>query len=115
MATPSTSTNESAPFNDATRKSLKKRPAHFWIPRLQVEHPITECITGVDLVHQMIRSAYGHKLKLTQQDIGIRGCAFENRVYAEDPTKNFGMPSIGRLHKYEEPVGQGVRCDSGIE
>merc|ERR1712156_1322425 len=83
--------------------------------RLQVEHPITECITGVDLVHQMIRSAYGHPLKLTQQDIGIRGWAFENRVYAEDPTKNFGMPSIGRLHKYEEPVGQGVRCDSGIE
>merc|ERR1711936_319897 len=83
--------------------------------RLQVEHPITECITGVDLVHQMIRSSYGHPLKLTQQDIGIRGWAFENRVYAEDPTKNFGMPSIGRLHKYEEPVGQGVRCDSGIE
>ena len=83
--------------------------------RLQVEHPITECITGVDLVHQMIRSAYGHPLKLTQEDIGIRGWAFENRVYAEDPTKNFGMPSIGRLHRYEEPVGQGVRCDSGIE
>merc|ERR1719239_1897294 len=83
--------------------------------RLQVEHPITERITGVDLVHQMIRSAYGHPLKLTQEDIGIRGWAFENRVYAEDPTKNFGMPSIGRLHRYEEPVGQGVRCDSGIE
>jgi len=83
--------------------------------RLQVEHPITECITGVDLVHQMIRSSYGHPLKLTQEDIGIRGWAFENRVYAEDPTKNFGMPSIGRLHRYEEPVGQGVRCDSGIE
>jgi len=83
--------------------------------RLQVEHPITECITGVDLVHQMIRSSYGHPLKLTQQDIGIRGWAFENRVYAEDPTKNFGMPSIGRLHRYQEPVGQGVRCDSGIE
>jgi len=83
--------------------------------RLQVEHPITECITGVDLVHQMIRSSYGHPLKLTQEDIGIRGWAFENRVYAEDPTKNFGMPSIGRLHRYQEPVGQGVRCDSGIE
>jgi len=83
--------------------------------RLQVEHPITECITGVDLVHQMIRSSYGHPLKLTQEDIGIRGWAFENRVYAEDPTKNFGMPSIGRLHRYQEPIGQGVRCDSGIE
>merc|ERR1719187_2439885 len=84
--------------------------------RLQVEHPITECITGVDLVHQMIRAAYGHPLSLTQQDIGIRGWAVENRVYAEDPFKNFGTPSIGRLYKYEEP-GQlaGVRCDSGIE
>ena len=51
----------------------------------------------------MIRSAYGHPLKLTQSDIGIRGWAMENRVYAEDPFKNFGMPSIGRLYKYEEP------------
>ena len=67
--------------------------------RLQVEHPITECITGVDLVHQMIRSAYGHKLQLSQNDIGINGWAFESRVYAEDPFKNFGMPSIGRLYK----------------
>jgi len=84
--------------------------------RLQVEHPITECITGVDLVHQMIRTAYGHPLKLKQEDVGIRGWAFENRVYAEDPTKNFGMPSIGRLYKYEEPKNiAGVRCDSGIE
>ena len=83
--------------------------------RLQVEHPITECITGVDLVHQMIRSAYGHPLTLKQEDIGINGWAFENRVYAEDPFKSFGMPSIGRLYKYEEPFGSGVRCDSGIE
>jgi len=83
--------------------------------RLQVEHPITECITGADLVHQMIRSAAGHPLKLSQEDIGINGWAVENRVYAEDPTKNFGMPSIGRLHRYIEPSGQGVRCDSGIE
>lgn len=52
---------------------------------------------------------------MTQKDIGIRGWAVENRVYAEDPFKNFGMPSIGRLFKYEEPKGQGVRCDSGIE
>ncbi len=78
--------------------------------RLQVEHPITECITGVDLVHQMIRSAAGHPLKLTQSDIGIKGWAIENRVYAEDPFKNFGMPSIGRLYKYEEPKAiKGVR------
>lgn len=51
----------------------------------------------------MIRSAAGHPLKLSQKDIGIRGWAVENRVYAEDPFKNFGMPSIGRLYKYEEP------------
>lgn len=83
--------------------------------RLQVEHPITECITGVDLVHQMIRSAYGHKLKIRQEDVPIRGWAMECRVYAEDPFKNFGSPSIGRLYKYEEPTGAGIRCDSGIE
>ena len=71
--------------------------------RLQVEHPITECITGVDLVHQMIRSAYGHELLLKQEDVGINGWAIENRVYAEDPFKAFGMPSIGRLYKYQEP------------
>ena len=61
------------------------------------------------MVHQMIRSAYGHKLKLSQEDIGINGWAIENRVYAEDPFKNFGLPSIGRLYKYQEPWGAGVR------
>ena len=50
-----------------------------------VEHPITECITGVDLVREMLRVAYGHKLSVTQDDIGINGCAVESRVYAEDP------------------------------
>lgn len=84
--------------------------------RLQVEHPITECITGVDLVHQMIRVAKGHKLKLTQSDIPIRGWAIESRVYAEDPFKNFGLPSIGRLSRYQEPLHiDKVRCDSGVE
>nr|KAG5687923.1 hypothetical protein BaRGS_014372 [Batillaria attramentaria] len=84
--------------------------------RLQVEHPITECITGVDLVHQMIRVAKGHKLHHTQSDIPIDGWAFECRVYAEDPFKNFGMPSIGRLSRYIEPTHiPNVRCDSGIQ
>ncbi|VEN39020.1 unnamed protein product [Callosobruchus maculatus] len=84
--------------------------------RLQVEHPITECITGVDLVQQMIRVAKGHKLNITQDDIKINGWAVESRVYAEDPYKNFGMPSIGRLYRYIEPTHlPGVRCDSGIE
>lgn len=84
--------------------------------RLQVEHPITECITGVDLVHQMIRVAKGYTLNIKQSDVKINGWAIESRVYAEDPYKNFGLPSIGRLHKYIEPLGiSGVRCDSGVE
>lgn len=84
--------------------------------RLQVEHPITECITGVDLVHQMIRVAKGYKLNIKQSDIKINGWAIESRVYAEDPYKHFGLPSIGRLCQYVEPNElPGVRCDSGIE
>lgn len=84
--------------------------------RLQVEHPITECITGVDLVHQMIRVAKGYSLNIKQSDVKINGWAIESRVYAEDPYKNFGLPSIGRLYQYIEPSGlSGVRCDSGIE
>lgn len=84
--------------------------------RLQVEHPITEMITGVDLVHQMIRVAKGYPLNLTQSDIPLKGWAIECRVYAEDPFKNFGLPSIGRLHQYIEPTFiPNVRCDSGIE
>ncbi|CAH0380595.1 unnamed protein product [Bemisia tabaci] len=84
--------------------------------RLQVEHPITESITGIDLVHQMIRVAEGYSLKHTQSDIEIRGWSIESRVYAEDPYKNFGLPSIGRLYKYIEPTHiPGVRCDSGVE
>lgn len=83
--------------------------------RLQVEHPITECITGIDIVHQMIRSAKGHKLLYNQSDVPIDGWSVECRVYAEDPYKAFGLPSIGRLSKYIEPVHiPGVRCDSGI-
>ncbi|CAI4228728.1 unnamed protein product [Auanema sp. JU1783] len=83
--------------------------------RLQVEHPITECITGIDIVQQMLRVAYGHKLPLTQAQVPLQGWAFESRVYAEDPYKGFGLPSIGRLHRYVEPRDiSGVRCDSGI-
>uniref|UniRef100_A0A4W4F0Z9 Propionyl-CoA carboxylase alpha chain, mitochondrial n=1 Tax=Electrophorus electricus TaxID=8005 RepID=A0A4W4F0Z9_ELEEL len=84
--------------------------------RLQVEHPITECITGLDLVQQMIRIAKGYKLQHKQEDIPINGWAIESRVYAEDPYKSFGLPSIGRLSQYEEPVRlSGVRVDSGIQ
>ncbi|XP_028836023.1 propionyl-CoA carboxylase alpha chain, mitochondrial isoform X2 [Denticeps clupeoides] len=84
--------------------------------RLQVEHPITECITGLDLVQQMIRIAKGFPLQHTQAEIPINGWAIESRVYAEDPYKSFGLPSIGRLSQYQEPLNlHNVRVDSGIE
>jgi len=71
--------------------------------RLQVEHPVTELITGVDLVEQMIRVANGEPLSITQEDVGINGWAIENRVYAEDPYRGF-LPSIGRLTRYRPPA-----------
>jgi propionyl-CoA carboxylase alpha chain len=71
--------------------------------RLQVEHPVTEAITGIDLVEQMIRVAAGEKLAMTQDDIGIHGWSIENRVYAEDPYRGF-LPSTGRLTHYSPPI-----------
>ena len=95
--------------------------------RLQVEHPVTEAITGIDLVEQMIRIAAGEKLEMTQDDIGIDGWSIENRVYAEDPYRGF-LPSIGRLVRYDPPLKgwtddgsangrrgvNGVRVDDGV-
>ena len=81
--------------------------------RLQVEHPVTELVTGQDLVEMMIRVAAGEKLALAQDDVTLTGWAMESRVYAEDPFRNF-MPSIGRLSGYREPEGEGVRVDSGV-
>ncbi|WP_428332938.1 biotin carboxylase N-terminal domain-containing protein [Novosphingobium sp.] len=95
--------------------------------RLQVEHPVTEAITGIDLVEQMIRVAAGEKLAFTQDDIGIDGWAIENRVYAEDPYRGF-LPSTGRLVHYSPPVPgwtddgaangrrgiDGIRVDDGV-
>ncbi|MEM7328077.1 MAG: acetyl/propionyl/methylcrotonyl-CoA carboxylase subunit alpha [Pseudomonadota bacterium] len=86
--------------------------------RLQVEHPVTEMITGVDLVEQMLRSAYGEKLALKQDKLKINGWAIESRVYAEDPYRNF-LPSIGRLKRFLPPqegalAGGTVRMDSGV-
>ena len=71
--------------------------------RLQVEHPVTEAITGIDLVEQMIRVAAGEKLSMSQDDIGIHGWSIENRVYAEDPYRGF-LPSTGRLTHYSPPI-----------
>ena len=82
--------------------------------RLQVEHPVTEFITGLDLVEQMIRVAYGEKLAFTQEEVRLKGWAIEARVYAEDPFRNF-LPSIGRLVKYMPPEESDVvRVDTGI-
>jgi propionyl-CoA carboxylase alpha chain len=95
--------------------------------RLQVEHPVTEAITGIDLVEQMIRVAAGEKLAFTQDDVKIDGWAIENRVYAEDPYRGF-LPSTGRLVRYQPPVPgweddgaengrrgiDGIRVDDGV-
>jgi propionyl-CoA carboxylase alpha chain len=86
--------------------------------RLQVEHPVTELVTGIDLVEQMIRVAAGEKLKFKQSDIKLNGWAVESRIYAEDPYRNFA-PSIGRLVRYRPPAegehdGVTVRNDTGV-
>ncbi|MDE2376883.1 acetyl/propionyl/methylcrotonyl-CoA carboxylase subunit alpha [Bradyrhizobium sp.] len=87
--------------------------------RLQVEHPVTELVTGIDLVEQMIRVAAGEKLKIAQKDVTLTGWAVESRLYAEDPFRNF-LPSIGRLVKYRPPAeaskdGITVRNDTGVQ
>lgn len=81
--------------------------------RLQVEHPVTEMITGMDLVELQIRVARGEKLPIKQEDLTINGHALELRVYAEDPLNNF-LPSVGKLTTYRLPVGDGVRVDDGF-
>jgi propionyl-CoA carboxylase alpha chain len=82
--------------------------------RLQVEHPVTEMITGVDLVKEQIKVARGEKLSFNQDDLKINGHAMEVRVYAEDPLNNF-LPDIGKLETYKTPKGPGVRVDDGFE
>lgn len=81
--------------------------------RLQVEHPVTEMITGIDLVEQQIRVARGEKLSFSQEDLSITGHAVELRVYAEDPLNDF-LPSIGKLTTYRPPTGEGIRVDDGF-
>jgi len=82
--------------------------------RLQVEHPVTELITNLDLVEEQIKIARGEKLSFTQEDLKIDGHSIEVRVYAEDPKNNF-LPDIGTLEVYKRPTGEGVRVDDGFE
>jgi propionyl-CoA carboxylase alpha chain len=86
--------------------------------RLQVEHPVTELVTGLDLVEEMIRVAAGEPLRFTQAEVTMRGWAVEARVYAEDPFRGF-LPSVGRLTRYSPPVegvadGVTIRNDAGV-
>lgn len=82
--------------------------------RLQVEHPVTEYITGLDIVEEQVRVARGEKLRFTQDDLKIDGHAIEIRVCAEDPNNNF-LPDVGTLLRYREPIGKKIRVDSGFE
>jgi propionyl-CoA carboxylase alpha chain len=82
--------------------------------RLQVEHPVSEMITGIDLVEQQIKVARGEQLEFTQDDLSITGHAMELRIYAEDPLNGF-LPSIGTLERYSRPSGEGIRLDDGYE
>ena len=107
-----------AGYNNAgTVEFLLDRNRRFYFlevnARLQVEHPITELVVGVDLVRQQILTAAGAKLALRQEDLGQRGHAIECRIYAEDPRAHF-LPSAGRIVLFREPKGPGVRFDSGI-
>ena len=99
----------------------KKRNFYFleMNTRLQVEHPVTELVTGLDLVEEMLKVAAGEKLSLKQKDVKLKGSAVEVRIYAEDPQRNF-LPSTGRLVRYRPPKlgtegGVTTRLDSGVE
>ncbi|HRP01284.1 MAG TPA: acetyl-CoA carboxylase biotin carboxylase subunit [Candidatus Kapabacteria bacterium] len=105
-------------FNAGTIEFLLDKNKNFYFlemnTRLQVEHPVTELITGINLVREQIKIANGERLSFTQNDININGYALECRVYAEDPFNNF-LPDTGTITYYRQPSGYGVRVDSGVE
>jgi acetyl-CoA carboxylase biotin carboxylase subunit len=105
-------------INAGTIEFLVDKDMNFYFlemnTRLQVEHPITEMVTGVDIVKEQIRIARGRKLRYTQDDIRLNGWAIECRINAEDPFNNF-IPSIGRVSMLRRPAGPGVRVDSGVD
>lgn len=105
-------------FSTGTVEFLLDENLHFYFlemnTRLQVEHPVTEMIMGIDLVEEQIKIARGELLSFTQDDLTINGHSLELRVYAEDPFNNF-LPSIGTLTKYVKPQGEGIRVDDGYE
>ena len=104
-------------YNAGTVEFLMDEKKNFYFlemnTRLQVEHPVTEMITGIDLVKEQISIAQGNRLSFGQKDINRRGHSLECRIYAEDPNNNF-LPSTGKIFHYKEPAGPGVRVDSGF-
>jgi propionyl-CoA carboxylase alpha chain len=105
-------------FNAGTVEFIMDESLNFYFlemnTRLQVEHPVTEMITGIDLVRAQIRIAEGHPLPFKQEEIEMRGHSIELRVYAEDPQNGF-LPDIGKLQRYVRPQGNGIRVDDGFE
>jgi acetyl-CoA carboxylase, biotin carboxylase subunit len=104
-------------FNAGTIEFLMDKNSDFYFlemnTRLQVEHPVTEMISGLDLVKEQINIAAGNKLSFTQEDIKINGHSIEARIYAEDPENNF-LPSTGKLSEFQIPSGPGIRVDAGF-
>lgn len=104
-------------FNAGTVEFLVDREKNFYFlemnTRLQVEHPVTELVTGVDIVKEQLRIASGRRLRYRQEDIHLNGWALEARITSEDPYNNF-LPSVGTITRLQEPTGPGVRVESGV-